>query len=228
MGRPPVITYEFAFEDGSVESWSIDLARPASTGEGLTLPAWTALDYHQCKGCPLSVDEHPRCPAAVDAVDVLEHFKAVYSYETATVTVKLPERTVVKHTDLQTALQSVIGLIMATSGCPVLRQLKAMAHHHLPFSSPSETLYRTVSNHLLKLYLHKRRGHPLPDDQDELDSLLRLYEELLVVNGAFVKRITKAAEKDANLNALVLLFTISALVQASLEEGLEELDELYR
>lgn len=222
-----MITYEFAFEDGSVESWSIDLERPASTGEGRELPAWTALDYHQCSNCPLSNDAHERCPAAIDALEILDRFKAVYSYETATVTVKLPERTVVKHTDLQTALQSVIGLIMATSGCPVLRQLKAMAHHHQPFSSPNETLYRTVGNHLLKVYLQKRRGHPLPEGEDELDSLLRLYEELLVVNGAFVKRITKAAEKDANLNALVLLFTISALVQASLEEGLEDLDELY-
>ena len=225
-----IIEYEFAFEDGTVESWKIDLERKLPVvSEKADLPDWTRLDYHQCENCPLKPDDVEHCPAAVDAIDILERFQSVFSYETATITVRTIERDFIKQTDLQTALQSIIGLIMATSGCPILRQLKAMAHHHLPFSSPNETLYRTVSNHLLKLYLKRRRRGDDDDSrgEDEMESLLALYTELQTVNGAFVKRITKAAEKDANLNAIVLLFTISALVHASLEEGLEDLDALY-
>lgn len=222
-----MIEYEFAFEDGSVETWQIDLDRAQREDDTAALPEWTKLEYHQCENCPLKPEDTARCPAAVDSLQILDRFKDVFSYETATVTVRTPERSFMKHTDLQTALQSLIGLIMATSGCPILRQLKAMAHHHLPFSSTSETLYRTVSNHLLKSYLARRQGAPLEGD-DEIQSLLALYTELLTVNGAFVKRITKAAEKDANLNAVVLLFTISALVQVSLEDGLEDLALLYR
>ncbi len=52
-------------------------------------------------------------------------------------------------TTAQQAMSSVLGLIMATAGCPWTDRLRPMARFHLPFASDAETLYRSISMFLL-------------------------------------------------------------------------------
>ena len=54
-----------------------------------------------------------------------------------------------RETSAQQAMSSVLGLIMATSGCPWTDRLRPMARFHLPFASEAETLYRSVGMFLL-------------------------------------------------------------------------------
>lgn len=46
----------------------------------------------------------------------------------------------------------LMGLMMATSGCPVLQEIGAMASFHIPFCSTRETLDRTVGSYLTKQF----------------------------------------------------------------------------
>ncbi len=187
-------------------------------------PAWTKLHFHQCQMCPLKGGDDAHCPPAVDCAAIVQAFESTSSIQLADVVVETPEREVRKRTDMQTAIGSLLGLVMATSGCPILGRFRGLAEFHLPFATPQETLFRAVGSHLLEQYFAHRRGES-PDM--DLTNLHALYETLQKVNTAFVTRIRGAAKQDANLNALVLWFSVAVLVAHSVEDGLEDLESIF-
>ena len=134
--------------------------------------------------------------------------------------VTTPQRTFVKQTDVQTGLRGLMGLVMATSGCPVLSKLKGLARYHLPFANIEETTFRTVSLYLLRQYFVQRDGGT-PDLA--LRGLLEFYDQLQELDQAFQNRLRAASTRDANLNAINSLFSLAAAVAMSLEDQLEEL-----
>jgi hypothetical protein len=183
--------------------------------------AWTQLGFHQCPNCPLKADTHPLCPAAAKLADVVPRFEPLLSYDTVRLEVETEERKIVGETTAQQALSSMLGLIMATSGCPHTEFLKGMARFHLPLASEEETLYRSVATYLLAQHLRRRAGAP-PDR--ELAGLQRIYAALRVVNAAFTKRLRAAGRTDATLNALVLLDVFTIIVPSAVDESLGELE----
>lgn len=210
-----VISYDFALESGRHIRFDIDPDRSARAPSDDD-PDWVALGFHQCDHCPLS--EGPNCPAAADLREIVIAFADVSSTETALVRVETAARTYEKACDAQTGLGSLVGLVMATSGCPTLSRMRPMAYTHLPFSTIEETLFRTTSTYLLGEYLRAARGGE-PDYA--FDGLRALYTDLSALNNAFATRLRAAAEKDANLNAVVRLFSLSALVSMSVDCGLQ-------
>lgn len=177
------------------------------------LPEWTRLGFHQCPNCPLDPSSHPRCPAAVGLVEVVESFKNSISYEKADVVVRTPFRCYQKQASLQEVVSSLMGLHMASSGCPVLNKLRPMVSTHLPFATLEETLFRTVSMYLLAQYFRWKKG--LAPDW-ELRELLNTCSDLNVVNVAFGKRILNINTADASLNALVSLDCFAGLTSMSI------------
>ena len=163
---------------------------------------------------------HPLCPAAAKLADVVPRFEPLLSYDSVRLEVETEERTTVGETSAQQALSSMLGLIMATSGCPHTEFLKGMARFHLPLASEEETLFRSVATYLLAQYLRQRHG-AAPDV--ELRGLQHIYAELRVVNAAFTKRLRAAGRADATLNALVLLDVFAIIVPSAVEESLADL-----
>lgn len=219
-----MIEYRLLLDDGSELRFEVDPARAPASAADADAPEWTRLGHHQCETCPLDERAHPRCPAAVDVAPILEAFKDTVSFHQAEVRVRTPEREFVKRCDLQSAVHSLLGLVMATSGCPLLRRFRPMAFHHLPFANREETTFRTVATYLLRQYFVAKDGG-VPDL--ELAGLKQLYVELQEVNRAFTERIRDAARRDTNLNAVVILFTLSVLVSVSLDAELASLRELF-
>ena len=216
-----MVEYEFTLADGRVHRFVVGSDdEPPTTAE---LPAWTALGFSQCGNCPLSVADSPRCPTAVDVFRIAERFADKLSYERVHVRVQRGGRSYEIDCDVQTGLGSLLGLVMASSGCPILGELRGLARFHLPFAEFEETLFRTVSLYLLRQYFIAQDGGT-PDF--ELRGLASLYEDLQEVNRAFKRRIEGASARDASINAVTLLFSVSALVALSLESGLEQLRHL--
>lgn len=211
------IIYEFRLGDGTEHRIVIDLERTATGWSTEPLPEWTRLEYQRCPDCPLRADEVERCPTAVDLSEVTAVFAPLISVTRAEVTVRTEQRDYVKSCDVQTGLRSLLGLMMATSGCPVLGRFRDMARFHLPFSTWQETLVRTVGHYLVERLLEANEGGT-PDY--DLGGLHHSYEEVQRVNRAFKNRIAVASSADANLNAVTLLFTLSALVKRSLDDEL--------
>lgn len=218
------IEYVFKLDDGQTFNFEVDTERTYQARfDKVEHPFWTKLDFQQCTLCPLSSDEFRHCPAALDAKKITETFRAMISYVEVTLEVRTPERTYVKRTDAQTGLRALFGLVMATSGCPILSRLKGLARTHLPFSTMEETIFRTVGAYLIQQFLiHKKGGEP----DWELKGLNLLYEQLQEVNRCFKGRIDAASEQDANMNALGSLIYLAMGVSFSLEAQLEEIQHL--
>jgi hypothetical protein len=213
-----LVEYEFTLANGRVHRFVVGGDEdPPTTSE---LPAWTRLDFSQCGNCPLSLADTPRCPVAVDVFRIAERFATELSFERVHVRAHRAGRTYEIDCDVQTGLGSLLGLVMASSGCPILGELRGLAHFHLPFAEFDETLFRTVGLYLLRQYFIARDGGK-PDFA--LAGLAELYDELQEVNRAFKRRIEGVSPRDASINAVTLLFSLSALVTLALESGLEQL-----
>lgn len=217
-----MIEYELLLSDGRTLQFQFDPARGHSGGGG-GLPHWTLLEHRMCPGCPLA-GKAARCPAAVGARDIIEAFQDVASTGQLLVTVTTPQRELRRHVDAQTAVRSMLGLALASSGCPELAPLRPLAIHHLPFADVQETLFRTVGSWMVRQYFEAKHGGT-PDFG--LVKLREYYDRLQVVNRAFFGRVEAAVNQDANANAVGQWFSMSALVSMSLEEGLEDLEALF-
>ena len=212
--------YTLTLDDGRAVHFKVDPERKASDPGAQPHPAWTQLEYHQCPNCPLSRTEHRYCPAALDIEEIVSAFGNVVSHHEVKVEVRTAERTYLKQTDAQGALRSLMGLCLATGGCPILSRLKGPARMHVPFASVEETLFRMAGAYLIGQYLESRQsGQP----DWNLEGLTQLYAELEIVNTALKGRLDAAAAKDANINAVVMLMNVSILVALSLDQQLDEL-----
>ena len=122
------------------------------------------------------------------------------------------------------ALFSMFGVIMATSGCPVMDFFKPMAKFHLPFASVEEHLVRSTSFYLLWQYFKNKKG----DTPDlDLEKLNERYEAVKKVNLGISKRISHVAEKDADKNAIVLLCSIAELLSYEFTGNLSTIEYLF-
>lgn len=181
-------------------------------------PEWARLGFEQCVCCPLKEKDCAYCPAATQINEVMEAFAGNDSTESVEVTVKTGERTYYENCDLQVGINSLLGLMMATSGCPVLKPLGAMASFHIPFCTTRETLHRTVGSYLIRQYFKQLEGGE-PDW--EMKELKELYDLLEGLNRDFSKRIQKSSCSDAVSNAVFMFFATSVVVASSLDQQLE-------
>lgn len=221
--------YTFELEDGTVKSFRIEL-----NPDNLSIinthqndsPAWTYLEQSQCPNCPLSTQTHRYCPVAQNMDDITSFFSGLFSYEIAKVTIKTPDRTYIKTVAIQDALSSLMGIVMVTSGCPVMDKLRPMVRNHLPFATIRENLYRVISMYFMAQYMRKRSGK---DPDWTLDGLDHIYEEIKVVNQAFCERMGRLFEKDANLNAIVILNCLAEFASISIKQGmLDDYEEIFK
>ena len=227
MADPIRIDYSYRFKTGSQVQFNLRLDRDTL---GLMLekkrdpPVWTVLDHQRCENCPLDPARNVSCPVALNFADIAEPFKDMLSHETVGVTVTTDERTYAKDTTIQQGLSPLIGIIMTTSGCPIMEHLKPMVRFHLPFATLEETIFRMVSMHLLAQYYQARDGK---QGEWNLDRLVKVYGQVSIVNRDFANRLRDAAKKDANINALVNLDCIAAMMPFAAEETLKNLKPYF-
>jgi len=224
--NPVRFKYTFEFENGTAKVFEIAL--DASTLElvqdgSLPKPEWAKLSFYPCKNCPLA-ERSEYCPIAVNLSRIVTEFKDSVSHEWTRVTVETPERTYLKDTTLQRGLSSIIGIYMVTSNCPVMDKLRPMVRFHLPFATPTETMFRTISTYLTGQFLMMREGRK-PDW--ELQRLVEIYKSITVVNKGMSRRLSNASIKDANVNAVIILHSFGDAVPYFIENGLAEIRSLF-
>lgn len=222
------IRYSFTLKDGSQEVFDLQLD-PVSLelieNTPKELPSWAKLDFHQCPHCPLSTQTHPYCPLAANLVSIVTHFEPLLSYDQVYVEVATAERLISQDTSVQTGISALMGLVIATSGCPHTAFFRPMARFHLPLASEEETIYRATSMYLLAQYFLKKEGFQA---DLELQGLTEIYERIHAVNTAIAERLRAASEKDSALNAIVLLDMYALAVPLVIEDSLEEIRHLFR
>ena len=211
-----VIRYIFQLEDREVV-FDVE-TEPHGVDSDAEFPGWARLEHRQCACCPLKASDCKYCPVATQMHELLEAFSDNKSTERVQVTVESSERNYYQACDLQVGINSLMGLMMATSGCPVLKELGAMASFHIPFCSTQETLHRTVGSYLTKQYFVEFEGGE-PDW--ELKHLKELYDVLEGLNQDFSKRVQSSIRSDAVSNAVIMFFATSVVVASSLDQQLQ-------
>jgi hypothetical protein len=222
------LTYRFTFPNSQERVFELEMDRDTAVLSPPDLsqppPAWTALAFNQCNGCPLNAADTPYCPAALQLSGVIEGFTDIVSYDKVKVAVESEERHVVATLAAQQALASLMGLIMASSGCPNTAVFRPMARFHLPFSNESETAYRVASMYLLAQHYAAREGGSADLALNELE---RVYRGVHSVNRGMATRLRAASRQDAIVNAVVLLDVFSSLVPAAIHDILDEIKPAF-
>lgn len=222
------ITYTFQFPEGNEETFVVNLdPLTVEVTEPLPedLPEWTRLEFNQCAHCPLNPETHPYCPLSARISGIVDRFTEIISYEEMVVRVDTPERTVIKDTTAQQGLSALMGLVMATSGCPITALFKPMAAFHLPFANSDETTYRAASMYLLAQYYLNREVGKVDLSMRGLEAFYRSVE---VLNEHMAKRVREATARDAAINALVELDFFAKNFTFGMEERLEELKYMFQ
>lgn len=195
----------------------MELSRPPAGGD---LPEWTHLDTDKCPHCPLPKAPGALCPAAADLAPIVDRFSELSSIDRVEVHVVSPEFETRKHTDAQTGLRALMGLILATSACPILGKMRPLAQMHRPFATPTEMVYRIVSMHFYACYL---RGVPAG-----LDGLDELFSSIDRLNHAFFGRLRNAVQRDAGVNALIALQAHGMLASLSIKPEMENIRAWFK
>ena len=223
---PVFFKYYFIFGNGHKLSISIKLNEETLKYEpdDIRPSSWTKLDYNKCSNCPLNSSEHKECPLALNLSAVVPQFSDIHSFDNVHVMVETYDRTFSKNTSMQNALSAMLGILMVTSDCPNMESLKPMVRFHLPFATVEETVFRSVSTYLLGQYFRYKKGKQ-PDW--DLKALKDNYNKIQIVNHGMAKRMRSIADKDANVNALVVLDIFAKELPFSIEQSLKQLEYLY-
>jgi hypothetical protein len=219
------VTYRFFATDN--ELLKVDLTFDEKTyrlviPEDAVQPDWVRLDFERCPNCNLP--DQANCPAALALAQFLPQFESKVSFEKAVVEVETPTRTVVSKTTFQHGMAALIGLTMASSGCPRTRFLRPMARTHLPFATDQETVFRTLAVHLLGQYVAAGGGGAV---SLSFAQLKENYLQLSKVNNAMAERIRAAIKRDAAVNAVIILESFTMIAPENIDYGFEDIQELF-
>jgi hypothetical protein len=217
--------FEWSNRPGAHFTMSLDPSDLTLVQSNDIVPApWTRLKQEQCPCCPLKEGEHPHCPVAVNLQELVTAFKDQVSFDDCVVRCVTPQRTYLKKTSVMDGLASIFGIVMATSGCPIMDFLKPMARFHLPFATIEETTMRSTSMFLLRQYFARRND---PHQCFDFELLERHYRQVQEVNEGLLARINSLGHNDADKNALVTLHSLSQFLSIEIEYSLETLAELF-
>lgn len=221
------IAYDFAFHNGAAKKFEIALDKEnlsLITGQRPDPPEWALLEYQQCANCPLDNVIHTYCPVAANLSGIAQEFREVTSNDKVDVTVTVKERVYFKTTSIQEGLSPLLGIIMTTSGCPIMDPLKPMVRYHLPFASLDETVYRMVSLFLVAQLIREHAGK---EPEWGIQGLAKIYGEVKKLNKEFGQRMIAAARSDANVHALVNLNVFAVMVPLAAEKMLAEMTPCF-
>lgn len=220
--------YKFKFRSGLEKEFNVKLDSNTLNlikTKKESYPEWTELKYYKCSNCPINTDRRSFCPIAVNLADLVTFFQSSISYEKVDLLIETEARGYIKHTTLQQAISSLVGIYMVTSGCPIMDKLKPMVRYHLPFATMEETRYRMITMYLLAQYFLYERGKEADWD---LKNLIKIYDDIRIVNKDFFKRISHGKIKDATLNAIVKLDMFAQHVSISIDRDvLHEMESSF-
>jgi len=218
------INYKFCFENGEEKVFPLDIDSDSLsliTDFGAEHPEWTKTKNIGCEDCSTG---ETYCKLALTIDYFIKQFDKIPSYENVKVYVETENRTYFKQTSAQAAVGAIFGILMTTSGCPILGKLKPMVKYHLPFADIEETEYRVFSMYMLLQYFRHTKGLKTDFDMEELKAT---YEQIRKINVKIAKSIANLEKMDTSINAVVVLNNFADSVTFSLESKLDDIEKLF-
>ena len=223
--------YKFKFSNNEIKDFNIILNKQTLEfiSSKKSSPEWTKLKNQQCCNCPLTEAQNEYCPIAFNIVEPIEFFSNSISSQKVDLIVETDQRTYSKNCDLKSAISSLIGIYMVTSGCPIMNKLRPMVKFHLPFASVEETMYRTSTMYLLAQYFLSKKGKTADWKMKDLSDI---YEDINIVNFGFLQRLKQIKVENASLNAIIGLDYFGQNISSSLKAEktkaiMQEIEDLF-
>lgn len=191
---------------------------------GQSRPNWTRLNDHPCRCCSLPADS-VFCPSALGIARFVGAFDSRFSYEKAVVEIETPLRVVLLKSRFQAGIASLLGLVCATSGCPVTRFLRPLMRFHFPFANEQETLFHIFSASLLGLYMKNPTLGPA--DRQVFDDVKEKYATLRSVMADLADRLRPVVKRYAPLNADILLDSFAEIAPDNMDGSLATLQGFF-
>jgi hypothetical protein len=185
---------------------------------------WTRLGHHKCCHCPLEQKKFPFCPLASAIEQIISKLQNFPSYERMQARVEEKNRIIISETTVQTALSSLLGLIIPASGCPHTAYFRPMSRFHLPFADTEETIYRTATMFLLSQYFMNKDQGLIPPDFSRLETI---YSNIHTVNKYTCKRLREISEDDCYLNAIVILDMYTISIHSAFSQKLAKIESYF-
>jgi hypothetical protein len=157
-------------------------------------------------------------------VNIVKRFNKFLPYEEVHLEVAMADRTISQDTKIEAAVGSLMGLVMAASGCPHTAYFKPMARFHIPLASSEETIFRSASTYLMAQYFLHKEGKEI---DIELKGLEEIYENIHMVNTTLAQRFVAAREKDSSIDAVVQLDLYAMTFLGIPEEPLDDIRPLF-
>lgn len=154
----------------------------------------------------------------------VSRFDKIASFEVVDLSVFTETRTFLFRTSAQRALGSLLGLLIAVSGCPHTVHFRPMALFHLPLATEEETAFRAAGMYLVAQYLRKADGL---SGEFGLSGLKKIYEDMKIVNRAVAARLRSAADSDSLVNAVILLDLYAKALPVMIDMKLDELRPFF-
>lgn len=214
-----IVRYTIESEDGSREVFNLDISLPEVAlpqPDPSALPEWAELDYHKCEHCPLTKETNPHCPVAALLVDYGQRVGRMVSYAQVDLTVEQGPTVTKAKVPAQEALRSVLGLVMATSGCPHMSFFRPLARYHVPLADMELTILRAMSFYLVGQYFG---GKEKPDWDTSFAGLIDIYKNAQEVNKGMADRL-RNAQVFTELNWLAALDTFAGMMPLTVERSL--------
>lgn len=218
------IKYRFCFEHGEEKIFKLEIDNDTLsliTSFSSEMPEWARVEKIGCNACSRS---ETHCKLAKTIGFFIRQFDNIPSYQKVKVYVESENRTYFKETSIQAGVGGIFGILMPTSGCPILGKLKPMVRYHLPFADIEETEYRVFSMYMLAQYFRLKKG--MNPDLD-MDHLKTTYDEIRKINQKIAKAIADLEKTDASINAVVALNNYADSVTFTLEDKLENIEKLF-
>lgn len=223
------VRYKFTFSTGREEIIDLEFDNYSFFLKSSSVQAppspWMKLAFQQCPGCTLEVSPSALCPVAYNLGGIISHFKEDFPRVPVTTVVTFRERQIGKKCALQSGLISLMGLVMASSNCPLLDWLRPMVYTHQPFASMDETFFRVISVYLIGQHLRHKKSM---ESSTELSGLKKIYHSIDQVNTSFTRRLHGMTHEDAEINALMLLDVFARMGAISLDDNwMDQMEPLF-
>lgn len=172
---------------------------------------WAKSENVGCSNCPLKDNEY--CNFALSIHHFIEFFKDFNSYEAVSVTVYSNDLTITKLTTIQQTALSILNLIVPFSECPKFSIFREVSLNHYPFESFENVLVRALGYYYLNYINHSNHN-----DISMYDRFLMIFSDMREPIRNVCNVLRKTENKDATLNALILLDTYILLMTDIIEK----------
>jgi hypothetical protein len=168
-----------------------------------------------CRACER---HYGRCKAETAIVDVAERFDDLHSTDRITTEVTIEGRTVSLESPAPRALASLMGLLMASSGCPRLIPFRAMALFHQPFATAEENVVRAAGFWLIRCWTQGTTT-----DESPFTALQEVWDSLEDVNRHVGEKLLARTSSDAASNGIAFLDVLAKMGTLGLDSALDML-----